>query len=362
MPAAKSKKTHSEDDTGVDNKRHAGTPSPKVALPTKDTKVLVHFNSHHSLVILLEGITSLLSDCTFNIAYSKSTSYRQSDLSTSVLSDDEKRDDFNGFYLEALDLTRSCIVIAKLEAHVTINEKDPPDPSDMSFCVSVGTFLTHVKSISANCCVQLYRTTSSADLHIKTFSASGRHNRLMTIGTLNKESATFGVNNLEYPFTVQLDLAELRGIIKTATLIHCKNFRTRILESKDPTKTRRSYFIIHLYGDNSYDEHCFLSLTDVTEGKSTLVIKNSDFLDDDEQAVVTLDDLDEKFNNIFPVEYMHSFLKALEKQTVTIRFAQDRPMTISSSLGDEQSFLTYLLAPKTDVDTLPNLIQTFGAK
>jgi len=191
----------------------------------------------------------------------------------------------------------------------------------------------------------------------------------MTLGTLNKDSDTFGVNDINFPHTLEFDLGEFRNIVKFAKNINCDNVRFRILETANRGKQKtqpnhRSYFIVHIYGENSYDEQCFCSVTDVSVDKdkaSTIVIKNSELTSFDEDPInVCIDDLDEKFNNIFAVEYLNSFLKAVDRHTVTLRLAQDRPMTMTTCMGDAESFLTYMLAPKLDNESLPNIIQCFA--
>jgi hypothetical protein len=340
-----------------------------ISFPRPDALVSVHFSNKHPLSILLEGIAPMLSDCTFNVVQAASQQFKQTTLSKSTLSDDKDRDTFSGMYLEAIDNTHTCIIIGKVKAHVQINPSATVSNEDMAFCVSVSTFLTHVKSIDPDACVQLYRLQLSSDLHIKTFSQSlGRKTRLMTLGTLNKDSETFGVNDINFPHTLEFDLSEFRHIVKFAKNINCDNVRFRILdmneEAKKLSSKHRSYFIVHIYGENSYDEQCFCSLTDVSVDKdkaSTMVIKNSALTNLEEDPMnVCIDDLCEKFNNIFAVEYLNNFLKAVDRNTVTIRLAQDRPMTMTTCMGDSESFLTYMLAPKTDSDSSPNFIQCFA--
>jgi hypothetical protein len=342
-----------------------------VKWPSADTKVLVDFKSKNELMLLLEGIAHLLSECTFHIAHGASSEFSQSQLSSSTLQDDKNRGQFSGFYIEAMDTTLSCIIIAKISADVSINAKNNPlDASDMSFCLPVGTFLTHVKSINANHGVQLYRTTKSADLFMRTYSLMSEmhHSRRMTLGTLNKSSPTFKVSDMNYPHTIEIELNEFRTIIKTAKAINCPNIRIRIMETKAKSAKHCSFFIIHVYGENSYDEHCFCCVSSVSEEtkqdgadtRKTIVIRND--LVDEDFTKVTRDQLDEKFNNIFAVEYLNSFLKALERHTVTLRLAQDQPLTITSSLGNTESFLAYFLAPKTDITTVPDFIQSFGCE
>ena len=334
-------------------------------LAARDATVSVNFNNKAPLVMLLEGIAPMLSDCAFKIACSDNTQFNQSAITGSKLQEDRKASTFSGIYIEALDTSHSCVIIGKIKAAVVISDGRVLTKDDMSFCVSVSTFLTHIKSVNASYFVQLYRTTGSSDLHLKLSSPSnGRHHRQMTLGTLNKESPTFGVNDIDYPHTVEFEVFELRNIVKLAKGINCAHMRFRILETKVSTGTHRSYFIVHIYGESSYDEHCFCSVTDVKEGEklspNTIVIRNSELIDmDDDPVNVSLRDLDEKFNDVFPVEFLNSFLKSIDRASVTIRLAQGRPMTMTTSLGDEESFLTYMLAPKTDPTTLPNDIKSF---
>lgn len=339
-----------------------------VKWPTTDTKVLVDFKSKTELTLLLEGITHLLSECTFHIAHGDSEEFSQTKLSSSTLRDDKNRNKFSGVYIEAMDTTLSCIIIAKINAEVAIDNKaNAPDASDMAFCLPVSTFLTHVKSINANHGVQLYRTAKSADLYLRTYSlmSESHHSRRMTLATLNKSSPTFKVSDMNYPHTIEIELNEFRTIIKTAKAINCPNVRIRILETKAKSTKHCSFFIIHVYGENSYDEHCFCCVSSVNEEtkhdgaelRKTIVIRND--LVDEDFSDVKRNQLDEKFNNVFAVEYLNSFLKALERHTVTLRLAQDQPLTITSSLGNTESFLAYFLAPKTDISTVPDFIQSF---
>lgn len=336
--------------------------------PHPDARIVVHFHNKHPLSTLLDGVAPILTDCTFNIV--DNGDFKQTKISDSRLKDDTKREKFTGIYLECLDRTHVCIIIGKIKAQVFVNPKIKPVADDMSFCVSVQTFLAHVKSIDPMYSLQLYRLGESSDLHIKIFSPSnGRKTRLMTLGTLNKDAATFGVNNINFPHTVEFELSELRNIVKMAKGINCENIRFRIMETKQNITNRqlkrdRSFFIVHIYGENSYDEHCFCSTTSISsddDKASTIVIKNSELIEEeDTPSKICIDDLDEKFNNIFAVDYLNSFLKALDRPTVTIRLSQSSPMTMTSCLGDEESFITYMLSSKEDDSTLPNLIQSFA--
>jgi hypothetical protein len=325
-------------------------------IPHVDAIVSVNFSSKHPLTTLLQGMSPILKDCTFNIVKATSDTFSQSKLSNTSLSGDTAKDTFSGIYIEAIDDSMTCVIIGKISADVSMFSTDT-EKDNMSFCLSVPTFLTHVKSIDYSACLQLYRISGFSDLYIKTFAPSlGRKTRLMTLQTLNKDAKTFGVKDIDYPYTVEFDLEEFTRIIHFAKSISCKNICFRIFETKNQEKegTHRSYFTVQINGEFSYDEQCFCSLTNVEVDKqkpSTIIIKNSELNDfDDDPAHVCIDDVEEKFNNFFLVEYLFNFTKAIDRHTVIIRLAQNKPMTLTTCMGDAGSFLTYMLAPNVAAD------------
>lgn len=337
--------------------------------PHPNAVVAVCFPTGRPLRVLLDGIP-MLTDCTFKIENANRTKEFPQDPSYPTLPS------FSGLSLEAMDNSHTCVIFGKVQAEVTVYGGDGTNKQEddskqvaeyMSFCVSVNLFATHIKSVDPSHTLWIYRIKGSSDLFIKSMSSTNGCNwRVMSISTLCQDAQTFNINDIRYNYTLEFDLGELRNIVKFAKSINCADVRIRILEHKTLTRSnqsgheqRHSFCIVHVYGEASYDECCFCSSTDVTNETTTMIIKNSDISVN--PMNVRLADLEEKFNEIYPINYLLSFLKAVDRHTITMRLAPDAPMNMTTSMGDAQSFLTYMLAGKQDKDIHPNIIQSFCA-
>jgi hypothetical protein len=348
--------------------------APKAELPAlqglsqKNALWTLNLNQPRGFVEIVEVLGSVLTNCTWSVITPKEN-FDQKSVSKSQLSADPNPESFSGLYVECIDAQHCCIVFAKLQGDVVINQEllkeGKISKEDMTFCVSMPLLLTHIKSVSSNNCLQVFKKATGSRLHMKVFSpVPGRHFRLMTLDTLNKEREGFEVSDIDYDYTVEFNLFELRNIVKMAKGINCDHLRFRIMERKIHSPDNVCYFVVHIYGETSYDEQVFCSNTSIdvgqkSQGKS-MVIKNAEMtLADHDPAQVKLSDLEDKYNNIFAVEYLNSFLKALNQHTIVLRLAPDRPMIMTSSLGDEHSFVSFVLAPRENDDDLPNIVHSF---
>jgi len=161
---------------------------------------------------------------------------------------------------------------------------------------------------------------------------------------------------------VVFELAEMRRILRLAKSIKSNNLRIVIMEptKKSADGMKRFFFLIQVLGEHSYDEEVFCSTTDISEEKTEeeeeeakegspkrLVIKNSEMLEmqeEDNPMNYNIKDLEQKYAGIFTVEYLNMFIKSLDRHTINLHLANDKPMIVTCSLGDESSFLAFVLA------------------
>ena len=326
-------------------------------LPRKDATFAITFNQPRGLCSVIETISSVLKDATFQIVP------MGKDRPAAGRSRIDEQ--FSGMALTTIDSRHSCIVIAKLQGSVVVSTRVEVNGDDLCFCVNVSMFLTHLKSIGADKRITMYGIRGSSKLYMLVQSPiNAGHSRVMALSTLNKDADTeFDVSDIDYVHLVEMDLFQLRNIIKLAKGISSDHIRIRILE-RPPTVggIHVTYLLIHIYGENSYDEHCFCSSTEVqAEGKTkSMVIKNSDMVTEEaEPCRIRKSDLTETFNHVFAVDYLHCFLKSLDRHTITLRFSPTKPMIMTSSLGDEHSFVSFLLAPRENDDDLPDVVRSF---
>ena len=172
---------------------------------------------------------------------------------------------------------------------------------------------------------------------------------------------------MNYDYHVKFELSEMSRIIRLAKSIKCEHIRMQILEPKNQPQdasSHRWFFLIQIYGDTSSDEKVFCSSTDSSKGnaRNTLVVKNleGDLTEADDPMNYRLDDLDRKYNGVFTVEYISRFIKSMDKHMINLTFAQDMPLILTCSLGDEYSFLAFVLAARENDDEIPNHIISFA--
>ena len=49
----------------------------------------------------------------------------------------------------------------------------------------------------------------------------------------------------------------------------------------------------------------------------------------------------------FSASYLNLFLKSMERQIITMKLSQDRPLLVHYPLGADKSYICFVLAPKT---------------
>ena len=337
----------------------------------KKAVVTVNFNQPRPFVSLLDVLSSLLTDGVFQIV-SKDHPEFNSTSSTTLSIDSGSQSDFSGLYAEFIDKSSCCVVVIKLAGEVVCN----PDPDikltkeDMQFSVHIQTMLNHLKTINPSFCLQMYRRQDTSGVHFKAFckSMGYRQFRHIRLDTQDKVADKFSITDIDYDYIVVFELAEFRRIIRLAKSVGSNKIKLLIMNPREtPDGVHRSFLLIQVFSDNSYDEEVFCSSTEVvkenTEGdeeqpkdckaSTRLVIKNSEILemqDADDPKNYHVKDLDEKYSGVFPVDYLNMFIKSLDRHTINLHITKDKPMIVTCSLGDESSFVAFVLAQQVNDD------------
>jgi hypothetical protein len=370
----------------------------KPTIVDKQAAVTVILTQPKSFSTLLDVLSDLLSDGVFQII-----SKDRPDINgtSSTLSIDTCKNDFSGIYAEFIDKSNSCVIIMKYAAEVVLNEELKVQQEDMQFCVHIPTMLNHLKSVNSSFCLQMYRRRNDDKIHFKAFGQSlgYRQFRHIRMDTWDKVADKFSISDIKYDYVVVFELAEMRRILRLAKSINSKNLRIVIMEPKEnpDNRVKRSFFLIQVLGEHSYDEEVFCSTTEIAEettgmqegqvdnqgegqegcqeikdgdqeeqkkeGLKRLVIKNSEMLemqDADNPMNYHLKDLNQKYAGIFTVEYLNMFIKSLDRHTINLHLANDKPMIVTCSLGDETSFLAFVLAQQEDNDEVVIKMEAFA--
>lgn len=245
-----------------------------------------------------------------------------------------------------------------------------------------------------------------------------RHSRVEQITGGGEE--TFDISSITYEYKVMMQLQEIRKIVRLAKNLGSEFIRIRIIEPKKNKNLiseagkeenccsyRRFFFIVQTYGQGSSDERIFCSFT---KERKTATKKNDekkkkgdgggdgtlrDFVilngsgnsinnngssssntkssinnignteekreDPDDPKQYRRSEVEEKYNEVFRVENLGRFLKALDGNRIYFQFEAEKPMLVSSPLGDETSYIVFVLSARTNDDGIPNELEAFSS-
>ena len=293
---------------------------------------------------LVEIVQPILQDCHFRVV---------------------DNDEFSGISMESIDSKSVCVVIAKLKGKVEIVD-DTKTNTSQEFCVPVDLLLAHLKSVNPTNVINVHSDAGGAELKFDiTSSVSGKKVRHFELSTLNRDFQEIDFNAIDYQYTVDFNLHELRKVLRLASgrSVDCPEIRLRILEEIDQAGKYSSFFLIHISSEQSYGEYCYQSQIDMDDGKTckSLTITNSNFdVDEDttKNPPPTMSQLKETFNEVFSVTYLHNFIKSLDGNNVVIKLSPGKPLVLTNILGDETSYVSFVLAHRRQ-DTVVDKITSF---
>jgi hypothetical protein len=296
------------------------------------------------LVAMIDVMNGILVDCPITIVgpgfkcdLSESTQKKLC-KGLSQQEESDEGDNFSGFLFKCLDASHTCLVIAKLAAQVLIDKSVTQGDTRLNVPVSLLSSL--LKSVDSSSTVHLYIKHGSPTLNLKAVSSTNSmHYNIMGISTKDFVEQEFDISDLSYDYTLEIDLNTFQKIVRTAKHINSDFLRIRILTEKSKKKNTRSFLVVQSYGSFSSDEHVFCSNTTKDEdSRKTIVIKNADLDIDDganDPANVSISQLDELYNGLFPLEFLSCFLRNLEQPVVLMRIAseEDKPIILTSFFG-----------------------------
>ena len=252
-----------------------------------------------------------------------------------------KTKDFEGVKVDAQTTDGSTALKQTLTCSVEL----PDGVEEVTFCVNVSELYTRIKNGNATA-LEIIRYTGMDKLTITYPNARPR--REFTLRTLTKTLEDNRMFDIDTDITVQSNLAEFKEITrdfqKWGGEVVGISIRTTP-EDVDPTK------------------HSFLLLTSVSEAGTSTVTYHSNYqvTDSGEFQVLTDKSSSEnydkalkksvvKFSEEFNILMINNFLKGIDKGKIWLGLNANGPLIIEYSLGNENSKMRLILAPKDDDD------------
>ena len=246
--------------------------------------------------------------------------------------------------IDSIDPQHVCMIQARLTCEKIFNLQGTE-----TFCVDTNILNTLLKNVPAHYSLDLVKRKSSADIYMRTYeSLSNSHETHYILSTLVDDSETMQLSDMSYKYTIEIDLGTLRQIVKMSQALRANHIEFTVREPSEHQKgVSRTTFSIASRGDAS-QEHRFNSATVTEPGteNETCVIRAA--TDSTGPETVAGEQMDVKYTDAFSTQYLNYFLKSMERQIITMKLSQDKPLILHYPLGAERSYICFVLAPKTN--------------
>jgi hypothetical protein len=212
------------------------------------------------------------------------------------------------------------MVVAYVSASVTVAPGTPA--ARTSFYINTGTLQTCLKTATGTQTLEISRYPGANEFVL--YMKEPRPSRASThfrISTLPETPDPLCLQEMEFDYTVASEMGVMRSVVKTAKDLGADFVRMRVIEYAD---TKPS-FVLSFDGEASVER--VLDTVDRADGP--VGPAGTD-------PTVT-------FDQEFSTNYLHVFLKALDKTTVAIRLAQNLPLLMTYSMGEPNSSMNFIL-------------------
>ena len=256
---------------------------------------------------------------------------------------------FRGITINSMDTKNISMIVARLKADEIFPRENF---TETSFCVKSAMFSSLIQTIKPGCCLEMKRQKNKSNLDICGRNPNrATHETNLHIPTMDVQEEVNRLDIIDYKYIVDIDLGVMRGITRVAqnATIGAETIRFKIYEGvneRNDTKITKVSVSLDSDKDDPSMEQVFRSVTkwDRNDQNQT-VITTSESMDDKSEQMY--DDLKEVINQKFSTKYLHLFLKAMDRQTITLRMSPNKPLVIMYPLGDGESigYCNFILAP-----------------
>ena len=256
-----------------------------------------------------------------------------------------KTEEFEGIKIETLDELSVCLVIAQMPCSVYMSDNFE-NRVDKSFTISIEWLLVFLRQIDVQNSIFIQQFVENED-EVKISSRHTETNEdeiTAVIKTLINHNSEHKIDLKSFPvsFTIEMDLFTVRSFLK-----NCDSIKSDDVE-----------IIVEEYATENDDENNHQNVTEeVTiraNDKAAMGLERK-FRSVDEngnsRSFKTTTNIGKiVFKEAFATKYLNSFVKNMNKTNVCFQMSTGNPLHINYSLGIRDAQITFILAPRQDVD------------
>lgn len=249
----------------------------------------------------------------------------------------EKTPEFTGLKIMRIDNTRSCMVSAQLRCDVEM----PGGDEEASFAVSLKEMSAFMRVVHSHYIMELNKPRVGDK--VKVVSRDSVNESMINSFEMNLLAEDYDKRVIppkDYDYTLIVDLPDFRTIVKMCKDLGSEQLRFTIFERNDE-ETRTMVLRLQINGLNNSAANFFFR--SVINDSGQFAVTSCDPCN-----VEHLDESDEwtqKYEADFKQERLSTFIRSMDRAKVTLRVSNNLPLIVIFSLGGDDSYLYYILAP-----------------
>jgi hypothetical protein len=265
-------------------------------------------------------------------------------ISFRIMHDSKNNENF--LCIDSIDPNHVCMCQARLRLDQSDILCD-----DNNFCIDSNLMQKCLGNIASHYSLDMvrYRDGNGVPSNHITLDAydtlSNSHSTRYRLPTIADESESMRIQNMNYATTVEIDLGVMRNMIKLAVNLHSEKveFSVHMPVEEDP-KILRSKFTIASFGDAEQTQS-FYSSTTREDGCENVIRAATDASSAPSNQVFK-----KIYSDSFSAQFLTLFLKSMERQVITMKLSDGKPLVLHYPLGPDKSYISFILAPKVDDD------------
>ena len=235
--------------------------------------------------------------------------------------------------VDSIDPHHVCMVQARLVCDGTIAKES------VSFCIEKETLSTCLKNVPKQHLLHISQKAGSAEVEFK--SVDGMTSKVdleVEMSTFDEEPETIELDDLDYEFLHETHMPSLKEVIKFAKDINCDLIKLTMLYDGTPLaaaagKTREAALSVSGKGTAAKFSRNLTSCGAAATGSTITTTSDST--------------LKVGHSNEFSLDFLIKMLKAMEDQYITLKMGNELPLLMHYSLGVEDSYVRFVLAPQS---------------
>jgi len=262
---------------------------------------------------------------------------------------------FKGIVADSMDARGVALVHGKLAGQVELNVPCA------TFCIIVKDILDIFPCVHPPHFVDVYRIQGSTDITVYIYEPSIRTSTpSMRIKTLARSTEKMELNEMDYSYYVEIELASFRNALKVAKSKKASSIQLCVYEiPRAQGEEKTIFFVVKFTGENgstvSFPYESRIVTTSSDQGPITIkaIEGGGDSCDEEDSMSMEekLEDMTPSYQGNFLAEYLFLFVKSMDRFNLTLRLADERPLIVDYPLGcSATDGLRYVLAPQCSVE------------